>query len=254
MRIFLSLLIFLNTTLTFAQDSVGNTRYPASSIIFKYGLGSYALKDHYISDGKYTGTMSCLSFGWVRNHSKYVYQLDLEYRSSDEIRNYNVSARITQFTLNQGFLYQLKKGKLFNQNVDLFLGPTTEFFYFYNEPHIAVDGFDYAQSFAGLFSAGIEGAAKHQAGSRFLIESSLRLSLLSLAFRMVDSEENDQSPVKLVTLFSGVNASFNAGVRYHVFQTLSISAGYRFELCRIGPWEPLISASNNLLIGLSLDF
>ena len=33
------------------------------------------------------------------------------------------------------------------------MGPTVELFIFSNEQNIAVDGFDYTQSFAGLFFA-----------------------------------------------------------------------------------------------------
>ena len=236
------------------QDTTNHSTIFPKGITVKYGYGNFSVKDEYISNEKYSGTIPYFSFGWARKHNKYVYRLEMEYRNSDEIKNYNISTNITQFTLNQGFLYPLKKRELFNKDLDLWLGPTTEFFFFVNEPNIAVDGFDYAQSFAALFSLGINIVGAYSLNSKFQIESSIGMSALSLGFRMVDSEEDDQSPVKLLTLFSGLYSSFDLGIRYYIFNNLSIKAGYMFELCRISAWNPLISASDNLLIGLTYSF
>ena len=253
-------IIFISTIALFisiessGQDTTNYSTVFPKGITVKYGYGNYSIKDEYISNEKYSGTIPYFSFGWARKHNKYLYRLEMEYRNSDEIKNYNVSTNITQFTLEQGFLYPLKKRELFNKDLDLWLGPTTEFFFFVNEPNIAVDGFDYSQSFAGLFSLGINIVGAYSLNSKFQIESSIGMSALSLGFRMVDSEEDDQSPVKLLTLFSGLNSSFDLGIRYYIFNNLSIKAGYKFELCRISAWNPLISASDNLLIGLTYYF
>lgn len=236
------------------QDTTNHSTIFPKGITVKYGYGNFSVKDEYISNEKYSGTIPYFSFGWARKHNKYVYRLEMEYRNSDEIKNYNISTNITQFKLNQGFLYPLKKRELFNKELDLWFGPTTEFFFFVNEPNIAVDGFDYAQSFAALFSLGINIVGAYSLNSKFQIESSIGMSALSLGFRMVDSEEDDQSPVKLLTLFSGLNSSFDLGMRYYIFNNLSIKAGYKFELCRISAWNPLISAIDNLLIGLTYSF
>ena len=80
------------------------------------------------------------------------------------------------------------------------------------------------------------------------------MSVLSLGFRSVDNEEDDKTPAKLLTLFSGLNSSFDLGIRYYVFDKISIKAGYKFELSRISAWNPLISTSDNLLIGLTYNF
>jgi hypothetical protein len=253
-KILLTALTLLYLGHASGQDSISHGNFYPNGISVEYGLGRYSLKDNYISDEKYSGTMPYFSLGWARKHNKYAYRLELEYRNSNEIKNFNVSTNITQFALNQGFLYPLEERKLFNKELNLYLGPTTELFFFYNEPNIAVDGFDYAQSYAALFSLGIDFTGIYQLHSKFLVESSIGMSALSLGFRMVDSEEDDQSPVKLLTLFSGLNSSFNLGIRYYVFDRLSIKAGYKFELCRINEWNPMISVSDNLLIGLTCHF
>jgi len=254
LKIILLTLALLMAIQVSGQDSLSYLNIYPAGISFEYGIGNYSLKDEYISKEKYLGKLPYFSIGWARKHNKYVYRLEMEYRNSDEIKNNNVSANITQFILNQGFLYSLKKGELFKKELFLWLGPSTELFFFYNKQNIAVDGFDYSQSFAALFSAGINIFGSYSLNPKFLIESSLDLSVLSFGLRSVDNEEDDQTPAKLLTLFSGLNSSFDIGIRYYIFSKLSIKAGYKFELCRISAWHPLISASDNLLIGLTYNF
>ena len=71
---------------------------------------------------------------------------------------------------------------------------------------------------------------------------------------MVDNEEDDQSAVKFLTLFSGLNSSFDLGVRYYLLDRLSVKLAYKFELTRFSAWDPLLSASDNLIIGLTYSF
>ncbi len=227
--------------------------YPAG-ISIHYGMGHYAMRDEYISKEKYTGTMPYLSLDWARKHTNHIYHLKLEYRNSDDIKNYNVASDVTQFTLHQGFLYPLKTRDLFNRDLNIWLGPTAELFFFYNDQHIAVDGFDYTQSLAALLSAGIDFAGIYSLSSAFKIESSIAMTVLSLGVRIVDEEEDEQSPAKLLTLFSGINASFDLGIRYYLIGNFSVKAAYRFEICHINAWNPLVSNSDNAVIGLTYSF
>ena len=92
----------------------------------------------------------------------------------------NVSTDIYQFTLNQGFDYALPKFTLFNKNAYLYLGPSTELFFYYNNQNVAVSGFDYAQSFALLISLGVSSELFYQLSNNFYIETSLDFDLFSL--------------------------------------------------------------------------
>jgi hypothetical protein len=153
LTILLSALTLVIVTEVSGQDTPDAPMVYPAGLSLEYGMGNYSVKDEYISNEKYSGTLPFLSVGWARQHSKYVYRLRMIYRNAKDISNYNVSTDVYQFTLNQGFLYPLKTAKLFHHDLYAWLGPTTEFFFFYNKPDIAVSGFDYAQSFAGLFSA-----------------------------------------------------------------------------------------------------
>ena len=251
--LFLSIILSLTSRISGQDSNLPDDIYP-EGITFSYGTGFYSIKDKYISDEKYSGTLPYYSAGWVRNHNKYIYRLEIAVRTSDKIKNYNVSTEITRFVLNQGFLYPLKNMSLFNKDLNIWIGPSTEFYILYNKPDIAVSGFDYAQSYAGLISLGFNADAIYPLNQRFRVESSLGLTLLSLGLRMVDSEENDRSPVRPLTCFSGLNSSYSLGIRFYFVSQLSIRLAYRFEFVRVSAWEKLISASDNILIGLNYTF
>ena len=234
-------------------EPMNSTIYP-TGISLQYGMGNYSVKDEYISNEKYSGTLPQFSFKWARAHNKYVYKLEMDYRNSSEITNYNVSTDIIQFSFNQGFLYPLKKRVFLNKDLFLWMGPSTEILLFFNDPDIAVTGFDYAQSFAILISASYNTDTILQIKPNLLLESSLKLSIISLGLRMVDSEEDDESTAKLLTLLSGLNSSFDLGMRYYIFSNLSVKLAYRSEIIRISSWEPLLSVSDNIAFGLHYKF
>lgn len=237
-----------------SQDSSSHKTIFPEGITLEYGMGNYAVTDEYISKEKYSGSLPYYKVGWANQHEDYVYHLGIEYRFSSEIKNYNVSADIYQFSLNQGFLYSLPEFTLFSKDVYTFLGPSTELFFYYNNQNIAVDGFDYAQSFAALFSLGISSEIIYPVWSNFNVESSLAFSVLSLGLRIVDSEESDTSPVKILTLVSGINVVFRLGTRYYLFNNLSFKASYLLNVTRISSWDPLLSASDNLIFSLTYGF
>lgn len=232
------------------DSSVHKTIFPRG-ITVQYGLGNYSVRDEYISKEKYSGQLPHFEMNWSRYHRNYGYCLDFIYGSSSRLKNYNVSTNIYEFALHQGFLYPLPKMSLFKRGVYTFFGPSTELYFFYNNQNIAVSGFDYAQSFAALFSLGVQSEIIYPIWHGFQTEFSLRLNVLSLGFRMVDTEEKDVSLVKLLNAYSGAHASLRLGARYHLLGNLSIKIAYLLQVTRIRAWDPLVSASNQFVMGIT---
>ena len=253
-RFLLMTLLLILTGTILCQDSINQNSIFPEGISLEYGISSYAVTDEYISHEKYSGSLPYYSITWANQHSDYVYHLKIDFGNSNEIKNYNVSADIYQFTLNQGFSYTLPKFTIFDKDAYLFLGPSTELFFYYNKQNIAVSGFDYAQSFALLISAGVNSQLFYKLWDDFNIEGTLDFNVLSLGFRMVDMEENDESPAKILTLISANNLVFTLGPRYYLIDNLSVKAAYLFHLTRIDSWEPLLSASDNIVITLIYGF
>ncbi len=160
------LIIFFTKNL-FGQESLKHNSIFPKGMSIEYGIGSYAITDEYISNEKYSGSLPYYGITWAKQHSDYVYHLSIDFRNSSEIKNNNVSTDIYQFTLNQGFNYALPKFTIFNKDAHLYLGPSTELFFYYNNQNIAVDGFDYAQSFALLISGGISSQLFYKLSNNF---------------------------------------------------------------------------------------
>jgi hypothetical protein len=249
----ISLLILMTSRVSGQEENSAEPVFP-SGIAISFGIGNYSIKDEYISNQKYTGPLPYYSASWTKRHNKYTYALDMSLRYSDNLQNYNVSTEITQFTLNHGFLYPLNKASLFGKDLFIWLGPSSDLFFLYNKPRIAVSGFDYAQSYALLFSLGFNANAVCRLNEKILLESSVNLSILSLGFRSLDMEENDRSAVRFMTALSGMNSSLSAGFRYYLVHNLSLRLAYRFEFTRITGWEPLNAASDNIVVSVNYRF
>jgi hypothetical protein len=227
--------------------------YPAG-ISASYGFGKYAVTDEYISKEKYSGNLPYFDLTWSRMHESYGYRLRFMYRGSSDIKNYNVSTEIVEAALSNAYLYPIAPVKVFGNNLFLYLGPTSEFYLYNNQPKIAVSGFDYAQSFAGLLSAGAMMEAFYPLNADLQIEGSFGCALLSLGLRMVDSEEDDTSPAKLLTFVAGTHGNFTLGIRYRVAGSMSIRADYLLQFTRISSWDPLLGISDNLIATLSYEY
>ncbi len=254
MPFFLLVLILFSPQYCISQESRNQQTTFPEGISIEYGIGSFAVTDEYISKEKYSGALPYFSAAWTSGHSDYVYHLKIDFRSSSEIKNYNVTTDIYQFSLNQGFSYALPKFSIFNKDAYAYLGPSTELYFFFNEQNIAVSGFDYAQSIALLISAGLSSRIFYELWDDLNLEGSLDFGVISLGFRMVDTEETDATPVKILTLLAGTNLSFSLGPRYFLRDNLSVKAAYLFNFTRISSWEPLLSASDNLALTLTYGF
>ncbi|MEJ2216733.1 MAG: hypothetical protein P8099_08960 [Gemmatimonadota bacterium] len=237
----------------FAQSVPVREAYPVGLSV-SYGVGAYGVRDEAISTQRYEGTLPYFAVAWTRGHEHYIYRVEMELRQSEGIRNYNVSTRITRFVLGQAFLYPLGSRPVMGHGVDFFLGPTTEAAVLMNEQHIAVDALGFAQSVASLVSLGVQADALMPVSGRFTALASVRTSVISLGVRGVDDELDDSSPVKLLTLLNGTNASLEAGAIYHLTGRLSFRLAYLFQLGRITAWHPVLDASDNVVGRLSWRF
>ncbi len=149
----LTILVFLTITgrLSAQETDSSDFKFPAG-VAMEYGIGNFAVTDEYISKEKYSGPMPLFTLQWSRMHETYGYRLEFMFRSSEDIKNYNVSTEIVEGSLQNAYLYPLAPVNLLGKKTFLFLGPTSEFYFYYNQPKIAVSGFDYAQSFAALLA------------------------------------------------------------------------------------------------------
>lgn len=236
------------------QDSLSHEIVFPKGVSIEYGLGSYSVRDEYISKERYSGTLPYFAINWSQFHSKYGFHLGLEYRGSSKIKNYNVSAEIKQFSLNLDYLYFTGKFSLFSKDAYAFFGPGVELYIYYNKQNIATHGINFSLSLATLFSLSANSEIIVPLGDDFQVEASMNLSLLSLGMRIVDIEAEDESPLKFLTALTGINSKIGIGVRYCLFNHLSVKLAYRLSVTRVSAWDPLLSASNDLIATLTYGF
>jgi len=105
-----------------------------------------------------------------------------------------------------------------------------------------------------LFSLGVNSEIIMPLRKDLQAEGAIRFGLLSFGFRMVDDEEEDISPAKLLTLLSGTNGSVRLGMRYHLVGNLSVKLAYKLQVTRISSWDPLLSASDNVIATAAYSF
>jgi len=224
--------------------------YPGG-LTLALGSGRYSVRDEYLSSERYSGTLPQLRASWARFNRGNGFRLGAEYRRSSEIDNHNISTMITQFSLDLDYMYRIARAAVRSRDAEFYLGPSAGFAMYLNEPEIASNGLDIALSFAALFSAGINSYATVPLVGRLYGTGMLRLNVLSLGLRIVDLMEDDESPLKLLTPVSSTHGVAGLGINFAPVDYLSLGIGYELQVLRISPWDEMVSASNNLTLGLT---
>jgi len=216
------------------------------------GVGSYAVRDEYLTRERYSGSLPSFRASWSRFHEHAGFRLGFAVRSSDAIRSHAATTVVTHVSLDLDYLYPAGRPSIGGRRGYLFVGPAAGLFFYLNDQQIASQGLDVALSFAALASVGVASDLIVPLGSRVQLSASARVDVLSATLRMIDIVESDESPGRILTPFSGTRASARLTARFRLLPRLSLAAGYGAELLRITPWEKLQAASDEILVALTL--
>jgi len=227
-----------------------------SGIAVALGVGRYSMRDEYFSAEKYSGTLPQFAATWSRLSESSGYSIGVEHRNSAELRNNNITAGVTLFSLDLDYLYRVATFRFLGGDARVFLGPSTGFFMYFSDLHIAFSELDIPYSFAILLPLGVSSTMLLPVSGRLQLSGSVRSSVFSLGLRMVDLVEDvdEESPVRFLTPPTGTNASIAVGIRYALMDRLSLDAGYELQLLRIRSWDPLLAASDNVSAGFTVGF
>jgi hypothetical protein len=232
--------------------------YPGG-ITIDYGAGLFSVQDDFFSKERYSGIMPCFKAGWSRFHGNKAFQLNLKYGSSSKIRNNEMAADVVLFSLEWDYLYPAGTFSLFSKKVYTYLGPYADFYTYYNRLNFANDGMFFDFSVAALLSLGVHPMFIMPIREKLKFESSMQMNAFSVVIRMpeiieVDSNGEDESRLKLLTPFSGLNSQVNFGIRYYPVKVLSLKLGYELHLTRITTWEYLLAANDNIIFSVTYHF
>jgi hypothetical protein len=104
-RILSLAVVLLITVDTTGQDASNPEIIFPSGVSLGFGLGLFSVRDEYISDEKYSGTLPYMNLEWMRFRARSAYHLEVEYQQSANIANNNISAEVMQFVFNQDYIY-----------------------------------------------------------------------------------------------------------------------------------------------------
>lgn len=224
-----------------------------SGFTLALGAGPYAVRDEYISRERYTGTLSYVRAGWTHVDGGRGYRLGFGYGGSSEIANHSVSTGITHAALNVDYFHRVSRFRLLSRDAQLFVGPSGGLSLYVNEPELGDNAFNLIVSFAAMFSAGVNAQAVLPLSDRLHVTGTLRSTVLSLALRMVDLVEDDESPVALLTPWAGFGSTIGVDVRYSLLDHVSLGVGYELAMLRIRSWDPVTSAGDNLFVQVTVS-
>ncbi len=218
------------------------------------GLGLYSVRDEYISQEKYSGTLECITISWSRFHEKHGFRVTLDLRRADEIENNNITGNAKQVVFRQDYVYPIGEFSLLSREVFAYIGPTSEIFLYYLEYDFAHHNRVDADAEGSFFSLGCISEFIWVIKPELQVEGAIHLSLVSIGAKSFDENRYNDSAPKLFTLISAMNSSVDVAFRYYLMKSLSVKAGYNFQLDRINAWDPFISSSDNLSAGVTYHF
>lgn len=216
------------------------------------GIGYLAIRDEYISDQKYSGTIPFYAISWSRFHETYAFRLDFEYQYTPNLRNNNVSAQIYQVRIGLDYLYSISDISILSHNVSVFLGPTCQLFQHSRYENIAVlttGDTRYVNSSAFLLSGGIRAEGFYPFAKGLEARIMAQTSIISFANRPVGSD-NGGPNARILTLPNLIDADGGIGIDWKIIGPLSAMAEYRFDLVRITSWDFFISGDDNFILSL----
>ena len=240
-----------------AQTADTALPYPASFGLSVQGnLGSYAVRDEFISHEKYSGALPGLIVEWSDVGASGGNRFTLEYASAPAIKNYNVSAAILEFALGIDWIYPVGRFSLFSRPVFASLGPSSEFYIHFRSQNLSTGGLAIFRtySFASLFTVGVNASFVSPVSADFIADASFGASVAGLGGRLVNPDDSQSSMFEFLTLVAGLRCKTDIGLRYMVFSNLSVRLGYRLEIVRIDAWDYFISGSDIAALSVRYGF
>lgn len=236
-----------------AQNIHTHGDYFTDALSLKLGYSHHIVKDEFISKEKYSGNSTLFSIDWSKFHGSNTFHLWFEFINSATLENYSISADLTALNLSLVYLYSIGKQSVFNKPLYFLLGPVPEFSLYYRRQNIARGGaaiFD-AYSLASLVSLGIHLNLIYPIHQKLQLEAFIQSSFISLGGKFLDPRDDNDSPIKILMFFKGVDLKFDVAGRYRLCKYLSLKVGYGFDLFRIAAWDYLISARDNVYVTIS---
>jgi hypothetical protein len=232
-----------------AQDMGNAPQSHGEGLTLSGGVSRLVLRDEYVSREKYSAVLPLFGITWTHFRSAFAYAVAFQYQSTTQLKNYNVSAQVRETSLRFDVLVPLTNGTLLGRNASVWLGPGSEIFLHDRRQDMAGDW--KASSSLGSLNATVNAELFCDIGSSLQVEGVTQISLVSLTGKSSAERENH---VRLLSVFSALRAEGEIHLRFCFSESLSLTAGYRFQVTRISAWDFFISGSDNGIVAITYDF
>ena len=225
-----------------------------NNVAFSYRVGHLSLIDELISGWQYSGRISGGEILWCTGNSSHITQLGFIYERGNQIKNFNVTARVQNFTLYYNYLLLSARFPLFAKQFTVYLGPSTQIFQHTRKQDIGNTPLE--TSSLGLVSINLYNHIVIKLSSTLHLAGDFRLALLSFTGKTTDSlpgEEEPSSP-QLLTAFSATDFYSLFSFQWMVHKHVALHLEYSFNLKRITPWDYFRLLTDNLSIKLGVRF
>jgi len=240
---------------TNAQEEIKEPQYIyPGGLSVEYGFGYLTVKDTYISTQKYSGNVPYFSINWSRFMGNRGLLLGIESRSSTELFNNNVACKLTQNILKQDYFYSIGSFDLFKNDAHTYLGPSVNILLYTLNYDFGTYNHVTTESNGTIVSLGFNTQLIFKVTEKISAESALHMSLASIGSKAFQSYKHDEPESKLLLVPKALNTDIGIGLRYYLFNSLSVRMFYKLQVFRINEWDPVISSSNNLIFSLTYHF
>ena len=229
-RIIISACILLLALELSGQETMDHKTVFPSGIMVGYGQGLYSVRDKYISKNKYAGPISSLNVTWSQFNKNRGVRLKFDYRSGSEIKNFNLSTNIKEFSFTGTYIFSNGTLNLFSKKVYIYLGPSWDFYLHFRNQNMASHMMATTLSSATLVSLGLNSEFICPIKPKLQAEGSLGLNLLSLGGRLPDLETEEAKMIKLLPFYSAMIDYFHFVLCYRFMKQVSFGIGYQFRL------------------------
>ena len=134
------------------------------------------------------------------------------------------------------------------------LSPGTELYLLINRLNIAADGAELDFSLAAMVSFGGNAELSMPLGSHWSAKAQIRSTILSFAFRAIETHDGEVVPVAVLTPLKGFHGTVYLGIHRRLGQHASAKVGYLVDITRITKWNPVLSVSDLFTIGVSYEY
>jgi len=248
--IFISSLLSLMFYFHDLKSSTTDDKIIPHGILINYGFGNAVMIDEYFSQSKYSGTINNISALWSRDHSKYVVTQHIDYINSSKIKSGNLSAELTNFSLYRDYSYSLKTINIGDKKIYPYLGPTTMFNLNFAEQNFVTNGIYFNFSVNVIIGLGANAKFIFPIKENLVAESNLYINILSVIVHMPDlvvEEDEQDSPIKLTTGISAFHTNGDIGLRYYIFNPLSIKLMYKYNITNNSSWDESLKIASDII-------